>query len=77
MNIIDIIPVSRGDNPADVLLKNCRIVNVFSGEIEKGNIALFKKRIAGIGDYDEGREVIDLEGAYIVPGLIDAHLHIE
>jgi adenine deaminase len=77
MNIIDIIPVSRGDNPADVLLKNCRIVNVFSGEIEKGNIALFKKRIAGIGDYEEGREVIDLEGAYIVPGLIDAHLHIE
>jgi adenine deaminase len=77
MNIIDIIPVSRGDNPADVLLKNCRIVNVFSGEIEKGNIALFKKRIAGIGDYDEGREVIDLEGAYIVPGLIDAQLHIE
>jgi adenine deaminase len=77
MNIIDIKPVSRGDNPADVLLKNCRIVNVFSGEIEKGNIALFKKRIAGIGDYEEGREVIDLEGAYIVPGLIDAHLHIE
>jgi len=77
MNIIDIIPVSRGDSPADVLLKNCRIVNVFSGEIEKGNIALFRKRIAGIGDYGEGREVIDLEGAYIVPGLIDAHLHIE
>ncbi|HOY26798.1 MAG TPA: adenine deaminase, partial [Mesotoga sp.] len=46
-------------------------------EIEKGNIALFRKRIAGIGDYGEGREVIDLEGAYIVPGLIDAHLHIE
>ncbi len=77
MNIIDIIPVSRGDSPADVLLKNCRIVNVFSGEIEKGNIALFRKRIAGIGDYGESREVIDLEGAYIVPGLIDAHLHIE
>ncbi|HQQ56712.1 MAG TPA: adenine deaminase [Mesotoga sp.] len=77
MNIIDIIPVSRGDSPADVLLKNCRIVNVFSGEIEKGNIALFRKRIAGIGDYGEGREVIDLEGAYIVSGLIDAHLHIE
>ncbi len=77
MNIIDIIPVSRGDSPADVLLKNCRIVIVFRGEIEKGNIALFRKRIAGIGDYGESREVIDLEGAYIVPGLIDAHLHIE
>ena len=77
MNIIDIIPVARGDIPADTILKNCKIVNVFSGEIEEGNIALFKKRIAGIGDYHEGRRVIDLDGAYIVPGLIDAHMHIE
>lgn len=77
MNIVDIIPVARGDEPADVLLKNCRVVNVFSGEIERGNVALFKKRIAGIGDYSEGKEIIDIQGAYLVPGLIDAHLHIE
>lgn len=77
VNIIDIIPVARGKQPADLLLKNARIVNVFSGEIERANIAIFRKRIAGIGDYSEGKQVIDLHGAYVVPGLIDAHLHIE
>lgn len=77
MNIIDILPVSRGDVPADLLVKNAKLVNVFSGEIEDTNIAIFKKRIAGIGDYTKGKEVIDLHGAYVVPGLIDAHLHIE
>lgn len=77
VNIIDIIPVARGDQPADLLLENARIVNVFSGEIEEANIAIFRKRIAGIGDYSEGKQVIDLHGAYVVPGLIDAHLHIE
>lgn len=77
MNIIDILPVARGKVPADIILKNCRIVNVFSGEIEKNNIALFRKRIAGIGDYSNGKETIDVGGAYVVPGLIDGHLHIE
>ncbi len=77
MNIIDILPVSRGDVPSDLLIKNVNLVNVFSGEIEKTNIAIYRKRIAGIGDYTEGKEVLDLQGAYIIPGLIDAHLHIE
>ena len=77
MNIIDILPVSRGEKPADLLIKNAKLVNVFSGEIENTNIAIFKKRIAGIGDYQEGKEILNLEGAYVVPGLIDAHLHIE
>ncbi len=77
MNIKDIIPVALGEEPADVLIKNARIVNVFSGTIEKNNIALFKKRIASIGDYNRGKKVIDLKGMYIVPGLIDAHIHIE
>ncbi len=77
MKLENIIPVAEGKIPADVLLKNCKIVNVFSGKIEEGNIALYRKRIAGIGDYTEAKEVIDLEGSYVVPGLIDAHLHIE
>ncbi len=77
MKIENMIPVSLGKVPADVLLKNCKIVNVFTGEIEEGNIALYRKRIAGIGDYNEGKEVIDLNGDYVVPGLIDAHMHIE
>ncbi len=77
MKIENIIPVALGKVPADVLLKNCKIVNVFSGEIEEGNIALYRKRIAGIGDYKDAKKIIDVKGAYVVPGLIDAHLHIE
>ncbi|HDI83239.1 MAG TPA: adenine deaminase, partial [candidate division WOR-3 bacterium] len=77
MRIRDIIPVALGEKEADVLLKNAKIVNVFSGDIEEGNIALYRKRIAGIGDYKKGKKIIDLKGAFIVPGLIDAHLHIE
>ncbi len=78
MKIRDIIPIARGDEPADRLIVNGRLVNVFTGEIETGqNIAIHRKRIAGIGSYTEAREVIDAEGAYLVPGFIDAHLHIE
>ncbi len=77
MKIEEIIPVALGRIPADVILKNCRIVNVFTGKIEEGNIALYRKRIAGIGNYCEGKETIDLNGDYVVPGLIDAHVHIE
>ena len=77
MRIRDIIPVALEKREADVLIKNAKIVNVFSGKIEEGNIALFRKRIAGIGDYTKGKKVIDAKGLYVVPGLIDAHLHIE
>jgi adenine deaminase len=77
MKIRDIVPVALGTEPADVLLRNARIVNVFSGQIEDGNIALYRKRIAGVGDYDRGNEIIDLGGSFVVPGFIDAHLHIE
>ena len=77
MRIKEIIPYALGKKPAHVLFKNAKIVNVFTGEIEEGNIAVFKKRIAGVGDYEEGEKIIDLKGMYVVPGLIDAHLHIE
>ncbi|MBN2051662.1 MAG: adenine deaminase [Spirochaetales bacterium] len=77
MKIRDIVPVALGEKPADLLLTNARIVNVFTGEIEEGNIALFRKRIAGIGDYTEASRVIDLQGHYVAPGFIDAHIHIE
>ena len=77
MKIKDIIPVALGNEKPDVLLKNAKLINVFTGEIEDTNIALFRKRIAGIGDYNEGKEIIDLEGMYVLPGFINAHLHIE
>ena len=51
LQLPDLLSVSRGDTPADLVLKNARIVNVFSGEIEPGNIAIFAGHIAGIGNY--------------------------
>ncbi|MBO8160145.1 MAG: adenine deaminase [Thermosipho sp. (in: Bacteria)] len=78
MKIYEIVPVAIGRETPDVLIKNANLINVFSGKIEKTNIALFKKRIAGIGnEYTTGKKIIDLKGAYILPGLIDAHVHIE
>ena len=71
-----LINVAAGRVPADVVIKNCKVVNVFSGEIEEGNIAICDGQIAGIGEYD-GLEVIDAEGRYAAPGFIDSHIHIE
>ncbi len=71
-----LIEGARGLKEADLLLKNCRIVNVFTGEILEDNLAILGDRILGTGDYKAVREV-DLEGAYLVPGLIDSHVHIE
>lgn len=71
-----IIDVAAGRIPADVVIKNCRIVNVFTGEISDGTIAFCEGHIAGIGDY-EGQKEFDAEGRYAVPGFIDSHIHIE
>lgn len=72
----EFIAVARGDKPADLLLKNARIVNVFSGKIEEGSVAIHRGRITGIGGY-RARRVTDLKGLYLSPGLIDSHIHIE
>ena len=77
MKILDIVLVAMGQKEADVILSNAYIVNIFTVKVEEGNIALFRKRIAGIGDYRKGKEIIDLGGRTILPGFIDAHLHIE
>ena len=78
MKIRDIIPVALGDEPADLLITGGRLLNVFTGEIEEGqNVAIYQKRIAGVGDYTEAHQTLDAEGACLIPGLIDAHLHIE
>lgn len=77
MNLSNLIAVSRGDKPADLLFKNARIINTFNGEIETGNIAICEDTVAGIGDYEKASETIDLNGDYIAPGLINGHSHIE
>ena len=77
MNLKKLISVARGEAPADLLLKNARIINTFTGTIELGNVAIYGDRIAGVGDYDNARETIDLQGSYLAPGLINGHVHIE
>lgn len=71
-----LIEVARGARPADLLLRNAKIVNVFTGRIEEGHLAIHGDRIVGWGDYT-AREEIDLKGAYVSPGLIDSHMHVE
>ncbi|WP_026038389.1 adenine deaminase [Clostridium arbusti] len=61
---------------ADLVIKNANIVNVFTKEIIKGDIAICKDQIVGIGDYS-GVTEIDVNGKYVCPGLIDSHMHIE
>jgi len=70
------LAVARGEKPADLVFRNGRIVNVLSGEIHGGDIAVSGGRIAGIGDYD-GTQVVDLAGRCIAPAFIDGHIHIE
>ena len=61
---------------ADLVLKNAKIVNVFTDRVEEGNVAITNGMIVGIGDYHGVRE-IDLKGQYLTSGFIDAHLHLE
>ena len=70
------ISVSAKKTPADLVVKNGMIVNVFTGELMSGDIAIVDGVIAGIGSY-EGAKTIDANNKIIVPGLIDGHVHIE
>ncbi|MDA3846139.1 MAG: adenine deaminase [Vallitaleaceae bacterium] len=75
-NTLKIVQVARGDKKADIVLKNCKILDVFNEAIEIGDIAIVEGIIVGIGSYSGDIEV-DIEGDYVIPGLIDAHVHIE
>ena len=77
MNLEQLISVARGDMPADLLLRNGRIVNTLTGEIEQGDVVLYGDRIAGVGNYRKAKETIDLQGRFLAPGLINGHTHIE
>ena len=73
-----LIAVARGRTKADLLFSRARVINVFTGEIRETNVPVIGGKIAGIGDdYSEAHTVVDLEGKYLAPGLIDAHVHIE
>lgn len=71
------ISQARGLSPADLVLKNCKIVDVFCGDIVQGkDVAICEDRIAGVGNYTGLREV-DCQGAYLAPGFMEGHIHIE
>lgn len=71
-----LISSALGEEPADLVLTNCRVVNVFTRQILEKDIAVTDGVIVGIGDY-EGKQKTDLQGQYVIPGLIDSHIHIE
>ena len=68
--------VASGRKKAEFVLKHAKIVNVFTEEVEEGDIAIHGNRIVGIGEYD-GKKEVDLCGAVVCPGLIDGHIHLE
>ncbi len=70
------IDVASGRTRADIVLANARVVNVFTGEIQEGDVAIHKGFIAGVGKY-QGNATIDLKGKFVTPSFIDGHVHIE
>ncbi|NMB35768.1 MAG: adenine deaminase, partial [Firmicutes bacterium] len=74
--IRSLIDVAAGRVEARLVFKDISIVNVFTGEILRADVALHDGYIAGVGIY-EGEEELDMEGRYLCPGFIDAHLHLE
>jgi adenine deaminase len=70
------ISVASGIEPADTIVTNGRIVDVFNGEIIEGDIAIVDGYFAGIGQY-EGKNTVDAQGRYVLPAFIDGHVHIE
>lgn len=71
-----IIAVAAGREKADLVLKNAKYLNVFSNEFLSGDIAVANGLIAGVGKYD-GKTEIDVSGKLVLPGFIDAHIHLE
>ncbi|MEM3506044.1 MAG: adenine deaminase [Candidatus Bathyarchaeia archaeon] len=73
-----VINTALGKYPADLLLKNCNLVDVFTREIFKTNISIVSGRIASICEIEySSKETLECDGYYAVPGLIDAHIHLD
>ncbi|MCX7846632.1 MAG: adenine deaminase [bacterium] len=70
------VAAARGDVPCDLVIRNARVVNVLSGEIMPATVGVYDGVIVGFGEYS-GREEIDAQGGFLVPGFIDAHIHVE
>ena len=73
---LHVIDVAAGRAPADLVLKNATYVNVFSNELCHGDIAVAEGLIVGMGEY-HGKVEVDVSGKLVLPGFIDAHIHLE
>lgn len=71
-----LIDIAAGRIPADLVIKNCKVIDVYNAAILEGDIALSDGLIAGVGQY-EGLQEIDAKGQYAAPGFIDSHIHVE
>ena len=69
--------VAMGDEPGDLILEGGTVVDVFAGDTYPADVVIADGVVAGIGDYPQGRERIDVGGAWIAPAFIDAHVHTE
>jgi adenine deaminase len=70
------LAVARGDEPADLVVRGGRVFSVFTKEWLETGVAIADGVVAGLGDY-EGRDTLDASGRFVVPGFIDAHMHLE
>jgi adenine deaminase len=70
------LAVARGDEPADLVVRGGRVLSVFTREWLEADVAIVDGFVAGLGDY-EGAETLDASGRYVVPGFVDAHMHLE
>lgn len=70
------IAVARGDEPADLVISGGRVLSVFTGELLEADVAIAGHHVAGLGRY-EGRRTVDARGLILLPGFVDAHMHIE
>lgn len=71
------IQAAKKEIPADLVLKRARVVNVFSGTVQEGDVAIHCGFVVGVGPDYKGKKEVDLQGRWVTPGLIDGHIHIE
>jgi len=76
LNKQKLLAIARGEEKADLVIKNVKIINVYTKDVDLGNLAIADGIVIGIGNY-EGENEIDFNGYYLAPGFIDGHVHIE
>ncbi|MEO0067512.1 MAG: adenine deaminase [candidate division WOR-3 bacterium] len=74
----EFLKVARGEAEADLVLRGGEVVEVFTGEVRRADVAIKQGRIAGVGEgYNRAKTFIDISGLFVAPGFIDGHIHIE